>query len=77
MEDSVGLPVVNGFLMVEHGNSKGPTKTDCSDPWMEYSLVYTMFFAVLQTSRAKDNKISTSDVTVDTCIPFTAKLVRE
>ena len=28
MEDSVGLPVVNGFLMVELGNSKD-SKTDC------------------------------------------------
>ena len=25
------LPVVNGFLMVELGNSKDTTKTDCSD----------------------------------------------
>ena len=31
MEDSIGLPVVNGFLMVELGNSKDTTKTDCSD----------------------------------------------
>ena len=28
MEDSIGLPVVNGFLMVELHNSKGTTKTD-------------------------------------------------
>ena len=27
-EDSIGLPVVNGFLMVELGNSKDKTKTD-------------------------------------------------
>ena len=31
MEDSTRLPVVNGFLMVELGNSKDTTKTDCSD----------------------------------------------
>ena len=31
MEDSIGLPVVNGFLMVELGSSKDTTKTDCSD----------------------------------------------
>ena len=31
MEDSIGLPVVNGFLMVELCNSKDTTKTDCSD----------------------------------------------
>ena len=30
MEDSVGLSVVNGFLMVELRNSKDTTKTDCS-----------------------------------------------
>ena len=29
MEDSIGLPVVNGFWMVELGNSKDLTKTDC------------------------------------------------
>ena len=29
-EDSIELPVVNGFLMVELGNSKDTTKTDCS-----------------------------------------------
>ena len=40
-EDSIGLPVVNGFLMVELGNSKDTTKTDCSDLWMEDSLVHT------------------------------------
>ena len=43
MEYSVGLPVVNRFLMVEHGNSKGPTKMDCSDPWMEDSQVTNAF----------------------------------
>ena len=31
MEDSIGLPVVNGFRMVELGNSKDTMKTDCSD----------------------------------------------
>ena len=31
MEDSIGLPAVNRFLMVELGNSKDTTKTDCSD----------------------------------------------
>ena len=31
MEDSIVLPVVNGFLMVEFGNSKDTTKTDCLD----------------------------------------------
>ena len=32
MEYSVGLPVMNGFLMVELGNSKDTTKTGFSDP---------------------------------------------
>ena len=32
MEDSIGQPVVNEFLMVELGNSKDTTKTDCLDP---------------------------------------------
>ena len=31
VEDSIGLPVVNGFRMVEFGNSKDTTKTGCSD----------------------------------------------
>ena len=31
-EDSVEQPVVNGSQMVELGNSKDTTKTDCSDP---------------------------------------------
>ena len=31
MEDSIGLAVVNGFLIVELGNSNDTTKTDCSD----------------------------------------------
>ena len=44
---------------------------------MEGSLVYTKFCAVLQRSRAKNDKISTSDMTVDTLFLFTAKLVRE
>ena len=30
-EDSIGLPVVSGFLMVELGNSKDTTKTDYPD----------------------------------------------
>ena len=30
MEDSMGLPVVNGFQMEELRNSKDTTKTDCS-----------------------------------------------
>ena len=58
--------MVNGFLMVQLGNSKDTTKTECSDLRMEDSLVYTKCCAVLQTSRAKDDKISTSDMTVDT-----------
>ena len=66
MEDSIGLPVVNGFLMVELGNSQDTTKTDCSDLWMDDSLVYTKCCAVLQKARAKDDKISTSDMMVDT-----------
>ena len=66
MENSIGLPVVNGFLMVELGSSKDTTRTDCSDLWMEDSLVHTQCCAVLQGSRAKDDKISTSDMTVDT-----------
>ena len=44
---------------------------------MEDSLVYTKCCAVLQKSRAKDDKIFTSDMTVDTWFLFTAKLVRE
>ena len=66
MEDSIGLPVVNGFLMVELGSFKDTMKTVCSDLWMEDSLVHTMCCAVLQKSRAKDDKISTSDTMVDT-----------
>ena len=31
MEDSIGLPVLNGFLMVELDNSKDTMKMDCSD----------------------------------------------
>ena len=61
-----GLPVVNGFLMVLLGNFKDTMKTVCSDLWMEDLVVYTMCCAALQRSRAKDDKISTSDVTVDT-----------
>ena len=30
-EDSIGLPVVSGFVMVELGNSKDTTKTDYPD----------------------------------------------
>ena len=45
---------------------QGTTKTDCSDLGMEDSLVYTKCCAVMQKSRAKDGKISTSDMTVDT-----------
>ena len=77
MEDSFGLQVVNGFLMVELGNSKDTTKTDCSDLLVEDSLVYTTCCAVLQKSRAKDDKISTSDMTVDTSFFFAVRLVRE
>ena len=77
MDDSVGLPVVNGFLMVELGNSKDTTRTDCSDLCMEDSLVYTKFCAVRQKSRAKDDRISTSDMTVDTWFRITAKLVEK
>ena len=32
MEDSIGLPVVIGFQMVELGKFKDTMKTDCSDP---------------------------------------------
>ena len=66
MEDSIGLPVVNGFQMVELGSFKDTMKTVCADLWMEDSLVYTKCCAVLQNSRAKDDKICTSDTTVDT-----------
>ena len=31
MEDSIGLPVVNGFVMVELGSFKDTMKMDCSD----------------------------------------------
>ena len=40
-------------------------------------ILYTMFCAALQRSRAKDDKISTSDITVDTWSLFTGTLVRE
>ena len=56
MEDSNGLPEVKGFLMVELGNSKDTTKTDCLDPRMEDSRVFTKFCAVRQKSRAKDDR---------------------
>ena len=32
MQDSIGLPVANGFLTEELGNFKDTVKTDCSDP---------------------------------------------
>ena len=41
-------------------------RTDCSDICMEDSLVYTKYCAVLQRSRAKGDRISTSDMSVDT-----------
>ena len=66
MEDSIGVPVVSGFRVAEHGNSKDTMKTDCSDLPKEDVLVCTKFCAVLQRSRAKEDKISTSDMTVDT-----------
>ena len=31
MEDCIGLPVVNGFLLVELRKSKDTMKTDCSE----------------------------------------------
>ena len=65
-EDFIKQPVVNGFLMVEHGNSKDTTKTDCSDLRMEDSLVYTKCCVVLQKSRPEGDKISTSEMTVIT-----------
>ena len=52
--------------MVELGNFKGAMKTDCSDLRMEDSPERTKFCVVLQGSRAKEDKISTSDMTVDT-----------
>ena len=57
---------VNGFLMVELGSFRDTMKTFCSDLRMEDSLVYTKCCAVLQGSRAKDDNISTWDMTVDT-----------
>ena len=57
---------MNGFLMVELGNSKDTTKTDCSDCGKEDSLVHTKCCAVLQRSHAKGDKIATSDMMVDT-----------
>ena len=41
MEDSIGLPVVNGFLKVTLGSFKDTMKIDSSDLCMEDSLVYT------------------------------------
>ena len=64
MEDSIGLPVVNGFLMVDLGNHKDTMKMDCSDLSMEDSLVFTKCCAVRQKSRAKDDKFSIWDMTV-------------
>ena len=58
-EGSIEQPVVNGFLMGELGNFKDTMKMVCSDVRMEDSLVYTKCCAVLQRSRAKDDKIST------------------
>ena len=57
MEDSVGLLVVNGVLMVELGSFQG---------YDGNGLLYTKFCAVLQRSRAKDDKLSIRDMTVVT-----------
>ena len=66
MEVSIEQPVVDGFLMVELGNSKDTTKTVCSDLRTEDSLGYKRCCAMLQRSRAKDDRISTLGMTVDT-----------
>ena len=66
MGDSIGLPVVNGFQMVELGSFKDTMKTVCSDLLMEDSLVHTKCCAALQRSRAKDDKISSWDMMVVT-----------
>ena len=66
MYDSIRLPVVNGFLMVELGYFKDTMKMVCPDLRMEDSLVHTQCCAVLQRSRAKDDKTSASDTMVDT-----------
>ena len=63
MEDSIGLPVVSGFLTVELGSFKDTMKTDGSD--------LSKCCAVLQRSCAKDDKISTSNMMVDTSLRFT------
>ena len=47
--------------MVELANSKDTTKTGCSDLGLEDLMVHTKFCAMLQKSRAKSDKISTSD----------------
>ena len=65
MEDSIGLLVVNGFQMVELGSFMDTMKTDAQiSKWKTHWC--TQCSAVLQRSRAKDDKISTSDMTEDT-----------
>ena len=63
MGDSIEQPVAHGFLMVELGSFNDMTRTVWSDLWMKDTLVYTKCCAALQRSRAKDDKISTWDMT--------------
>ena len=66
MEDSIGLPMVNGFLMVELGNFQDTMNTVCPDlcEWKTHGC--TQSVAQCGRNRAKDDKISTCDMTVDT-----------
>ena len=64
MEDSIEQPVVDVSLMVELGSFKDTMITVCSNLSMEDSLVFTKCCAVLEKSRAKDDKISIWDPTV-------------
>ena len=66
MEDSVGLSVENGFFIFELDKFKDTLKTTCADLWIEDSWIYTKSCVVLQRPRAKNNKTSIWDMTVDT-----------
>ena len=60
MEDSIGLPVVNGFLIVDLGKSQGYDENGLLRSLNgRLTCAHTKCCAVLQRSRAKDDKIST------------------
>ena len=56
MEHSKRPPVVHGSLVVDLGSCKNMMRTVCSDLRMEDSRMYTKCCAVLQRSRAMNNK---------------------